>query len=66
MPTTVAPTVCAQTATGGFYVATRAGIQVCDQAGRCECHHSDAETAGSRISRLAAENFDTLFANLRR
>lgn len=46
---------------GRLYVATRAGIQVCDQAGRVNCI---LPTPNGRVSNLAfgGENFDTLFA----
>jgi gluconolactonase len=46
---------------GRLYVATRMGIQICDQAGRVECI---LPTPNGRVSNLAfgGENFDTLFA----
>lgn len=46
---------------GRLYVATRMGIQVCDQAGRVQCI---LPTPNGRISNLSfgGENFDTLFA----
>lgn len=46
---------------GRLYVATRLGIQVCDQAGRVQCI---LPTPNGRISNLSfgGENFDTLFA----
>jgi sugar lactone lactonase YvrE/enterochelin esterase-like enzyme len=46
---------------GRLYVATRAGIQVCDQAGRVNCI---IPTPNGKVSNLTfgGENFDTLFA----
>jgi len=46
---------------GRLYVATRMGIQVCDQAGRVECI---IPTPNGRIANLTfgGENFDTIFA----
>lgn len=46
---------------GRLYVATRMGIQVCDQAGRVQCI---IPTPNGRISNLTfgGEKFDTLFA----
>ena len=46
---------------GRLYVATRLGIQVCDQAGRVNCI---LPTPNGRVSSLSfgGENFDTLFA----
>jgi sugar lactone lactonase YvrE/enterochelin esterase-like enzyme len=46
---------------GRLYVATRMGIQVCDQAGRVTCI---IPTPNGRIANLCfgGENFDTLFA----
>jgi gluconolactonase len=46
---------------GRLYVATRLGIQVCDQAGRVNCI---IPTPNGKISNLCfgGENFDTLFA----
>ncbi|MBI3851762.1 MAG: SMP-30/gluconolactonase/LRE family protein [Verrucomicrobia bacterium] len=46
---------------GRLYVATRMGIQVCDQAGRVNCI---IPTPNGRIANLCfgGENFDTLFA----
>lgn len=46
---------------GRLYVATRLGIQVCDQAGRV---NSIIPTPNNRVSNLSfgGENFDTLFA----
>jgi len=46
---------------GRLYVATRMGIQVCDQAGRVECI---LPTPNGRVANLAfgGENFDTIFA----
>ena len=46
---------------GRLYVATRVGIQVCDQAGRVNCI---LVPPGGIVSNLAfgGENFDTLFA----
>ncbi len=46
---------------GRLYVATRMGIQVCDQAGRVNCI---IPTPNNRIANLCfgGENFDTLFA----
>jgi gluconolactonase len=46
---------------GRLYVATRMGIQVCDQAGRVNCI---IPTPNGRVSNLCfgGENFDTLFA----
>jgi gluconolactonase len=46
---------------GRLYVATRLGIQVCDQAGRVQCI---IQTPNGRISNLTfgGPNFDTLFA----
>jgi gluconolactonase len=46
---------------GRLYVATRAGIQVCDQAGRV---NGIIPTPNGQVSNLAfgGENFDTLFA----
>jgi sugar lactone lactonase YvrE len=46
---------------GRLYVATRMGIQVCDQAGRVNCI---IPTPNGRISNLTfgGANFDTLFA----
>ena len=46
---------------GRLYVATRMGIQVCDQAGRVNCI---IPTPNGKISNLCfgGENFDTLFA----
>jgi sugar lactone lactonase YvrE len=46
---------------GRLYVATRLGIQVCDQAGRVNCI---IPTPNGRVSNLGfgGENFDTLYA----
>src|SRR5262249_53876428 len=46
---------------GRLYVATRMGIQVCDQAGRVNCI---IPTPNGKIANLCfgGENFDTLFA----
>jgi gluconolactonase len=46
---------------GRLYVATRLGIQVCDQAGRVNCI---IPTPNGQVSNLCfgGENFDTLFA----
>jgi sugar lactone lactonase YvrE len=46
---------------GRLYVATRMGIQVCDQAGRVNCI---IPTPNGRIANLCfgGENFDTIFA----
>ena len=46
---------------GRLYVATRMGLQVCDQAGRVNCI---IPTPNGRISNLCfgGENFDTLIA----
>ena len=46
---------------GRLYVATRMGIQVCDQAGRVNCI---IPTPNGRVSNLTfgGENFDTLYA----
>jgi sugar lactone lactonase YvrE len=46
---------------GRLYVATRMGIQICDQAGRVECI---VPTPNRRVANLTfgGENFDTLFA----
>ncbi|HKB41912.1 MAG TPA: SMP-30/gluconolactonase/LRE family protein, partial [Gemmataceae bacterium] len=46
---------------GRLYVATRMGIQVCDQAGRVNCI---IPTPNGRVANLCfgGENFDTLFA----
>jgi sugar lactone lactonase YvrE/enterochelin esterase-like enzyme len=46
---------------GRLYVATRLGIQVCDQAGRVNCI---IPTPNGRVANLCfgGENFDTLFA----
>jgi sugar lactone lactonase YvrE len=46
---------------GRLYVATRLGIQVCDQAGRVNC---SIPTPNGQVSNLCfgGENFDTLFA----
>ena len=46
---------------GRLYVATRMGIQVCDQAGRVNCI---IPTPNGKVSNLCfgGENFDTLFA----
>jgi len=46
---------------GRLYVATRMGIQVCDQAGRVNCI---IPTPNNRVSNLCfgGENFDTLYA----
>jgi sugar lactone lactonase YvrE/enterochelin esterase-like enzyme len=46
---------------GRLYVATRLGLQVCDQAGRVNCI---IPTPNGKISNLCfgGENFDTLFA----
>jgi sugar lactone lactonase YvrE/enterochelin esterase-like enzyme len=46
---------------GRLYVATRMGVQVCDQAGRVNCI---IPTPNGRIANLCfgGENFDTLFA----
>jgi gluconolactonase len=46
---------------GRLYVATRLGIQVCDQAGRVQCI---IPTPNGRVSNLCfgGEGFDTLFA----
>src|SRR5207248_3798457 len=46
---------------GRLYVATRLGIQVCDQAGRVNCI---IPTPNKRITNLCfgGENFDVLFA----
>ncbi len=46
---------------GRLYVATRMGIQVCDQAGRVNCI---IPTPNGRIANLCfgGEHFDTLFA----
>jgi len=48
------------TADGRLYVATRMGVQVCDQAGRVECI---LPTPNGRVENLifGGENFDTLF-----
>ena len=45
---------------GRLYVATRMGVQVCDQAGRVECI---LPTPNGRVANLTfgGENFDTLF-----
>ncbi len=45
---------------GRLYVATRMGVQVCDQAGRVNCI---LPTPNGRVANLSlgAENFDTLF-----
>ena len=45
---------------GRLYVATRMGVQVCDQAGRVECI---LPTPNGRVANLSfgGENFDTLF-----
>jgi gluconolactonase len=46
---------------GRLYVATRIGIQVCDQAGRVECI---LPTPNGQVANLTfgGENFDTIFA----
>lgn len=46
---------------GRLYVATRMGIQVCDQAGRVQCI---LPTPNGRVANLCfgGEKFDTLFA----
>jgi sugar lactone lactonase YvrE len=46
---------------GRLWVATRLGLQVCDQAGRVNCI---IPTPNGRIANLSfgGENFDTLFA----
>ena len=46
---------------GRLYVATRMGIQICDQAGRV---NGIIPTPSGKVSNLAfgGENFDTLFA----
>lgn len=46
---------------GRLYVATRLGVQVCDQAGRVNCI---IPTPNGKVSnlRFGGENFDTLFA----
>jgi len=46
---------------GRLYVATRLGIQVCDQAGRVNCI---IQTPNGRVSNVSfgGANFDTLFA----
>lgn len=46
---------------GRLYVATRLGIQVCDQAGRVQCI---LPTPNGRVSNISfgGENFDTLYA----
>ena len=46
---------------GRLYVATRMGMQVCDQAGRVNCI---LPTPNGKVSNLCfgGENFDTLFA----
>jgi sugar lactone lactonase YvrE/enterochelin esterase-like enzyme len=46
---------------GRLYVATRMGIQVCDQAGRVQCV---IPTPNGRVSNISfgGENFDTLYA----
>ncbi|HXF09575.1 MAG TPA: SMP-30/gluconolactonase/LRE family protein [Desulfuromonadaceae bacterium] len=46
---------------GRLYVATRSGIQVCDQAGRVQCI---LPTPNGRVSNMTfgGEKFDTLFA----
>jgi gluconolactonase len=46
---------------GRLYVATRLGVQVCDQAGRVNCI---IPTPNGRVSNLCfgGEHFDTLFA----
>ena len=46
---------------GRLYVATRAGIQICDQAGRVNCI---IPTPNGKVSNITfgGENFDTLFA----
>jgi sugar lactone lactonase YvrE len=46
---------------GRLYVATRLGVQVCDQAGRVNCI---LPTPNGKISALTfgGQNFDTLFA----
>ena len=45
---------------GRLYVATRLGVQVCDQAGRVNCI---LPTPNGRVANLTfgGENFDTLF-----
>ena len=45
---------------GRLYVATRMGVQVCDQAGRVNCI---IPTPNGKIANLCfgGENFDTLF-----
>jgi sugar lactone lactonase YvrE len=44
-----------------LYVATRLGLQVCDQAGRVNCI---IPTPNGKVSNLCfgGENFDTIFA----
>jgi sugar lactone lactonase YvrE len=46
---------------GRLYVATRMGIQICDQAGRVNCI---IPTPNGRVANFAfgGEKFDTLFA----
>ena len=46
---------------GRLYVATRMGVQVCDQAGRVQCI---IPTPNGRVSNISfgGEHFDTLFA----
>ena len=46
---------------GRLYVATRMGIQVCDQAGRVNCI---MPTPSGKIANLCfgGENFDTIYA----
>ena len=46
---------------GRLYVATRLGIQVCDQAGRVNCIIPTPNRMVSHIA-FGGENFDTLFA----
>lgn len=45
---------------GRLYVATRAGIQICDQAGKVQCILATPNGRASNLS-FGGENFDTLF-----
>lgn len=45
---------------GRLYVATRAGVQICDQAGKVQCILATPNGRASNLS-FGGENFDTLF-----
>ena len=54
-PTTAAPTALRVDRDGRLYVATRLGIQVCDQAGRVNCDRADAQRQGLEFRASAAK-----------